>query len=75
MLTPSEIEGLQKVLSRGITWFDIGFDQNDSSRIGEKWLDSEYILKVQQIKFVGGLNIWYERNNVVKVCWHRQLEG
>ena len=41
-----------------------GFDQGDSRGIGEKCLDSGYILKGKQIKFFGGLATRHERNNI-----------
>lgn len=34
-----------------------------------------YILKVKQIECLDGLDIWHERNNVVKEFRHKQVEG
>lgn len=43
-----------------------GLDQGDSSGSSEKWWASVYILSIQSIGLIDGLNVVYERNKCIK---------
>lgn len=53
--------------------------QGGSNGVGEKWSDSEYILKAETQKFADGFVIWFERKIRIKVeskiFYSEHLEG